>query len=310
MSASIQQLPEPRVELHRNLSLTVHSQTYADEYNDGNRYVVLVDGATAHRSFRRASELASWAGELNLKLPATEAELQEGSGQPIRGQYHEVVHANTETFEAVDGIRTRTWCEGEITAAQTVTDLASGQVAMHAVGACCETREVFDGMLWPLPGEQVGVYARPDDRSIYDVIGGWTHEDGAILQISGTPLSVLRERFPEAKLYTLSEAVDRIERACITPVREISEAVFDDARDALPPEGWVRSNQAESFKFAERYSGLITTIYARVEDRYFMFHDRCTMRHARIMERVEASGLLKQPKPQFEDEQSEAPRMG
>ena len=70
---------------------------------------------------------------------------------------------------------------------------------------------------------------------------------------------------------------------------EVSEDVFIEALECLPPEDWHNKQSSESFKMCEYLSGQITSIYCRIGKRYFSFTDVATLTHDEIRAKVMAS---------------------
>lgn len=104
---------------------------------------------------------------------------------------------------------------------------------------------------------------------------------------------------PEAKLARLrpeygqhlivlpfDEAWSRHETAAKTDPVEITPERYLDALNVLPPVSWRNDGPAESFKLSERLTGNITSIYVRLEDRYFSFNDDIRTPHTACVERV------------------------
>lgn len=105
----------------------------------------------------------------------------------------------------------------------------------------------------------------------------------------GETLDALRERHPAAELITVEEFDTLKEAALRTDPVPTTEAVFLEMLEVLPPLGWTRTGEGESFKMMERYSGRMTSIYARVGDTYWALMDRASLPHAEIMAKVKAA---------------------
>lgn len=100
----------------------------------------------------------------------------------------------------------------------------------------------------------------------------------------------VRKRYPDVEKMTLDEAVQRCEQACIDLVaRAITYEDFNEALECLPPNGWVRQGNSESFKCCEHYSGRVTAIYARIGEKYYTFRDICSLKHDDIIAKVQRS---------------------
>jgi len=95
----------------------------------------------------------------------------------------------------------------------------------------------------------------------------------------------VRERYSDAERITLDEAVERKAQAFRHPVEGSTEEHFNEMLNVLPPIGWHRTGDGESFKMSEMTSGTITQIYARIGARYFTLADDVRTPHAEIMRR-------------------------
>lgn len=102
----------------------------------------------------------------------------------------------------------------------------------------------------------------------------------------GQSLEEMRARYPDIAQATLYEVVEKQEDLLRTAPEMIAEDRWMEALEMLPPSNWVRQGQSESFKFAEHYTGRITSIYARVCGTYWTFMDRCDVTHQQILERI------------------------
>lgn len=102
----------------------------------------------------------------------------------------------------------------------------------------------------------------------------------------GETLAALRERYPTAELISIEE-FDRIKEAALrTEPEPTTKEAFWEMLEVLPPVGWRRTTDGESFKMMERYSGRMTNIYARIGTTYWVFMDRDDMPHDEIMAKV------------------------
>lgn len=84
----------------------------------------------------------------------------------------------------------------------------------------------------------------------------------------------------------------RREQQARSDVEEITLAAFMDAIAVMYPRDWCGDVECESFKLAEMYCGEVTTIYAKVGERYFRFRDVVSLSHSAIVARIkkEATG--------------------
>lgn len=106
-------------------------------------------------------------------------------------------------------------------------------------------------------------------------------------QIFGQTLEEVRERYPDVQAMEANDAVDAIENGLIdAEATEITEQQFTDALEVLPPMKWKSYSDSESFMMAEFFYGSVTSIYARVGNRFYTFHDRCSLSHDDIVRKV------------------------
>jgi hypothetical protein len=140
------------------------------------------------------------------------------------------------------------------------------------------------------------VFYVPGSRSVVDVAHQVEGEGWRGLY-SGKHQDALTVDYPGLQVVSVEESVKQIEAACRTAPEQITQDAYEFALEALPPEAWVRKVEAESFHFAEHYSGAITTIYARVGKKYFSFLDVYSLTHDEIMGKVHESLAFAQPGP-------------
>lgn len=120
------------------------------------------------------------------------------------------------------------------------------------------------------------------NRTIIDYV-----RDNGLTQIFGKTLDQVREKYPDAQIMGADEAVRSIETSLIdTDATEITEEQFISALEALPPKRWQSYTDTESFLMSEYLYGYVTSVYARVGNRYYTFHDRCTLSHDDIIRKV------------------------
>jgi len=85
-----------------------------------------------------------------------------------------------------------------------------------------------------------------------------------------------------------SAMLDAAQRAkYVGPVKEITKDRFWYLLEVLPPVGWKRGEGSESFKMSERLTGSITTIAARIGEKYYEFNDNITMSHDAVIEKIQ-----------------------
>ncbi len=58
---------------------------------------------------------------------------------------------------------------------------------------------------------------------------------------------------------------------------------YTRALEVLPPEDWVQENGNSTFKMMERWSGQMTSIYAKVDGAYYHLVDNAYLPHAEIV---------------------------
>ena len=90
--------------------------------------------------------------------------------------------------------------------------------------------------------------------------------------------------FDEA-LKRISEAEEGI---YIKPWTEITEEVYMEALECLPPEKWQTVNEVNLFRMSEYTTGIITAHYARFDGRYFTANRRTSDAYQKMSEEVKA----------------------
>lgn len=255
-------------------------------------------GAISHVAFATRDQLLSWMAERGLRLTADLPEQGVSSGQNIAGSYRVACVPHTLGFNDIDGVRTREMCNGRWTAA-TITVDADGVRTVHKANPNCRAREEFDGHVWPAPQEDHYFYV-PGQTNVVDEV--WIRPaDGVKVGLfSKATATELRNKHPGLIMCAESEVRARANAAACTAPIEITKAVFQDMLYALPPQGWTDRGDRESFKFAEYYSNDVTSIYARIGERYFTFKGLGTLSHDQVMAKIEHSGLLSAAAPEDE----------
>jgi len=114
---------------------------------------------------------------------------------------------------------------------------------------------------------------------IIDLVHGSETPREAILRLT-------REYGMHLTVLGIDTAGDRQDAAFKSDPVRITEAQWWDALCVLPPEDWRRTAEGESFKMAERTSGLVTPTYVALDDGWFTFSDDCRMSHADCVARV------------------------
>ncbi|MGH8078495.1 MAG: hypothetical protein ACREPE_14390, partial [Lysobacter sp.] len=263
----------------------------------GYSYVV-TSAATAHTAFHKQHQLVSWLAERGLTLTAELPEHGVSSEQSIAGRYCTAAFPSTIQFDRLEGVRTRTMDNSHWTAA-TITKDKGGIHTINSVNVNCRARQEFDGPTWPKPGGALFFYIPGQLTAVDQII---VHDDGtplggfnevsALARHAGATLEQLRARHPEGLLCSGAELSSQSDALAVLPPIEIDEERYQDSLDVLPPQDWVRRGGSESFKLCEYYSGNVTSIFARIGDRYFELRDSASMSHEKIVASIEASGLL------------------
>ncbi|CAE6822771.1 hypothetical protein R70006_06284 [Paraburkholderia domus] len=167
-----------------------------------------------------------------------------------------------------------------------LTEIANGERTMtHLLSSTHEAAEREADALRPTLASADKVFADLGNRSVIDVI----RENGRGFY-SGKNYEETLQQYPDALLLTLDQAYQHIENSLIDPVaKEIDRTDFVSGFEVLPPNRWHHGRETESFMSSEHYSGQITRVYARIEDKYYSFLDRCTLKHDEIIGKVKAS---------------------
>lgn len=139
-----------------------------------------------------------------------------------------------------------------------------------------------------LPVSELAFYI-PEKLYIQDEI---VINDGRYVgRYSNKTLEEQREEYPLMVIISYDEVVELINNAAKTAVSEITAERFNDMLECMWPLGWHNGVGSESFKFAEMYTGKITSIFAYFTDeatqkrRYFTFRDLVTIGHSEIISR-------------------------
>jgi hypothetical protein len=118
-----------------------------------------------------------------------------------------------------------------------------------------------------------------------DIIDTCTDENPPRSHVNGHTLEEIRTRYPDAVIMEWEKAQKIMDDRNCLPVREITEEQWYEMLEVLPPEGWKNDDNGESFKMMERWSGIITDIYARIGTRYLTLRDSAYTKHDEIMKR-------------------------
>lgn len=129
------------------------------------------------------------------------------------------------------------------------------------------------------------VFAVPGRGSCID----FQHPDTGRSAMFGQSLAEVRDREPGAQLMTVEEFRAAARAAFTKPPVEIDEERFTYLLEVLPPRGWVRRLDAESFKMSEFTCNDITCCAVRIGRRYFSTERTYTTTHDELVQIVLAA---------------------
>ena len=98
----------------------------------------------------------------------------------------------------------------------------------------------------------------------------------------------LRSDFADVVCAEYEVAQRAIEDSFVSLVSESTEEAFWENLGAVPPLCRNSMGNTESFKMSEMRFGNVTLICCRIGDRYFEFHDKATLKHQEIVDKVKA----------------------
>ena len=105
---------------------------------------------------------------------------------------------------------------------------------------------------------------------------------------SGKTLDQVHVRYSTAEYRLLNEVTHEIDALWIRPPRAATEEEFMYHLEVLPPHDWQHGDNCESFKLSERTCGAITTICARIKEKYYIMADSIFTKHETIIARCAA----------------------
>lgn len=108
-------------------------------------------------------------------------------------------------------------------------------------------------------------------------------------------LEEIQAQYPDAIMESWATYLERKSAALRSRPEEITAARFDYFLGVLPPVAWTSKGDTESFKVAERLSGLMTQICCRIGDRHFALTDSICTPHAEIVRLCEEVLALTTP---------------
>jgi hypothetical protein len=135
---------------------------------------------------------------------------------------------------------------------------------------------------------QTSVTTHPDGTQTAD------HNNGETVESYLARMNAKRKpRSPEFKLMTweeLNPIITAKENELCEPWQEITDQLWDDALNVLPPEKWETVDGVNIFRISERLTGNITAHYARTgfHSRYFMANRRTSTPYAQLAAEVKA----------------------
>ena len=138
------------------------------------------------------------------------------------------------------------------------------------------------------------LFASVQDKFMPEAIDIVDAETGKGVQ-SKQSLEEIRLRYPNAVLMEVHAFHTLRENLAKTEPVKISEEEYVDALECLPPLNFINRGATESFKMSERYTGRITSVYARLGTTYWTFRDIDTMSHQEILDRIAAAEEKDEP---------------
>ena len=101
---------------------------------------------------------------------------------------------------------------------------------------------------------------------------------------SGETIDQIALRYDNPQICDADEYIDMQEKMLRTDPVSITEELFQEMLEVLPPVDWRSVAGVTSFKMSERLSGRMTAIYAQKGNRFWTFTDVCSMPAERIAE--------------------------
>jgi len=74
-----------------------------------------------------------------------------------------------------------------------------------------------------------------------------------------------------------------------TAPKEITQERFHEMLEVLPPIGWASKDGNTSFKISETWNGILTSIYAFVDGKYWEMIDNINTPHDAIVKAVKGA---------------------
>ena len=124
----------------------------------------------------------------------------------------------------------------------------------------------------------------PKRYSIIDCL----REGNKLTCIRKQTLEEVQKRYSHAAVWEVDKAMAHRRQAYIMAPVQIDEARYWEMLNVLPPVGhcYDAGYNSSSFKMAERITDDITSIYARVDGRYYHLQDSIKLTHQEIMRKI------------------------
>ncbi len=119
----------------------------------------------------------------------------------------------------------------------------------------------------------------PGRPGIEDVVD---HRTG-LGRFSKKSLASLQEEKPELVRGNFNEVVAQQAAYWRCPPKRITQEIFEEALNCLPPVDWAMGGSEDSFKISEPTSGTVHAIYALVDGQHWMLEDEVTLQHSDII---------------------------
>jgi hypothetical protein len=115
-----------------------------------------------------------------------------------------------------------------------------------------------DPCFWYQDGQRISII----DQAVF-------HEERGeyVGKFTGENLEEVSKHYAGAQLAEWDDAYKRMQDSYRKPPQEITKERFWDMLECLPPVGWVRHPDCESFKMSERTVGNLTGIFVRRGER-------------------------------------------
>lgn len=128
------------------------------------------------------------------------------------------------------------------------------------------------------------VFYIPGERFAHDEV---IERDGVeVGRWGGLTIAQEQQKHPKMVCLEREECVKQIMDLAISPAQEITEDLFLEMRNYLPPVEWVRSVECETFHVAEFDVFDVTGIYVRIGARYFKLKDSYKLSHEERIAKV------------------------